>query len=534
VVAVVRQFAVDFLYKKSGASLVPEEESVERTMALAWAASGASGNAQLKRLSKIAVPFWLVQSSPESSILLAAIGSQVRKFSFTQETRMSEIRRAMSNEINEPKDVPPIVDKVLRLLDELETIEKPVQNLYSPSAIEEVGQHVRELEPGRDPNRFDQVFSSQSALAESEKFQAILKDVLARIDRMEELKQLVADQLRGQLRVLENIVAMEKKRWEDRFSAMKTSTEVATHDLQVQKSDKLYALREAYRKKLRAKTAEFARSSTDIESYFTYLLNHVREVRSDIAQKQDDIDSAVDEYNKLAKYLSDALPRFTEILEALNEKSREVLQDAKQFNETLASQTGKTEASVEDQIGEKQKRLEQLEQERKQNESELDSLIGQVGHSIERLEDRINKRIVDHQAEVLILRTSALKNESIPNIAPLTHLDVFVYLAKYSDGKLLVFTPGLTPVNRFRMPVEYRALSNGLHTFLKSVLDPLMTSDAAFRSRLDSAMSNGDITQEPETADMIDSGLRELQVRQLLEEGVNENIKRVLSLAMGK
>lgn len=530
----VRQFTIDFLYKKSGTSLAPEEEGVERAMALAWAASGASGSAQLKRLSKIAVPFWLVQSSPESSVLLAAIGSQVRQFSYTQETRMSEVRRVISNEISEPKDVPPVVDKVLRLLDELETVTKVVQNLYSPSAIEEVGQHVTELEPGHDPNRFDQVFSSQSALAESEKFQAILKEVLARIDRMDEFKVLVVDQLRGQLKVLENIVAMEKKRWEDRSSAMKTSTEVATHDLQVQKSDEIYALREAYRKQLRAKTAEFARSSADIESYFTYLLDHVREVRHDIAQKQDDIDSAVDEYNKLAKYLSDALPRFTEVLEALNEKSREVLQDAQKFNATLASQTGKTEASVESQIGEKQKRLEQLEQERKQNESELDALIGQVRHSIERLEDRINKRIVVHQGEVLTLRTSALKNETVPNIAPLTHLDVFVYLAKYTDGKLLVFTPGLTPVNRFRMPVEYRALSNGLHTFLKSVLDPLMTSDAAFRSRLDSVMSNGDILQEPETTDLVDSGLRELQYRQLLEEGVTENIKKVLSLAMSK
>ncbi len=533
-VCLVRQIAIDFLYNKQGNSLVSEKESLESTMAFAWALSGESQDSRLKRISKIALPFWLVQVSPENSVLLSASTSESHIFTFTHEVRLSEVRRLISTEVNEPKDVPAIVEKVLELMDELDTVEKSVRNLYLPSDIAEVGQYVSEMEPSNAPNRIEQSFSSQDALAESEAFQKVRDETIARVERMEELRTLVSDQLRGQLTVMENIVSMEKRKWEDRIRSMKSATEVATHDLEVKKSDEIYALKENYRKQLRAKTAEFARASTDIESYFTYLLDHVRETRITIAKKQDDIESAVEEYQKLAKYLTDALPRFEEILEALNEKSAEVLEDVKEYNESLTSRTGEAEASVDSQIDDRRHRLSQLERERQDSESELDELLQKVVTSIDRLEGRIKKRILEHQGEVLSLQRSTIRNDAFRSIAPLTHLDIFFYVAEYSDHKRKLLTPALTPENRFRLPVAYKIMNSSLQSFIENSINRLLESDPSFKNKYENAIHTGDLFDNPDAFDFIQSGLKELQFKQLLEEGVYEEIHESILKHLGR
>ncbi|MFW9919804.1 MAG: hypothetical protein ACFFED_09410 [Candidatus Thorarchaeota archaeon] len=524
----VRQLAIDFLYRKHGNSLASETKALETTMAFIWAISKEDESARIRRLSRVSFPFWLVQVSPENSVLLSASTSESKRFSFTHETRLAEVRRSISNEVTEPKDVPVVVEKVLSLMDELETVEKSVRNLYEPESLVEVGPYVSELEPSYSPNRVEQTFTSQHALAESEAFQRIRDEILARVERMEELKILVSDQLRSQLKVMENIVSMEKRKWTERISSMKSSTEVATHDLEVRKSDQIYSLKEEYKRHLRAKTAEFARASTDIESYFTYLLEHVQETRATIARKQDDIESAVEEYRKLAKYLSDALPRFEEILEALNEKSSEVLLDAKRYNEALTSRTGEAAISAESEIDDQKYRLLSLEKERQESESELDELLQKVLSSIDRLEGRIKKRLLEHQSEVLDIQRSTIKNDAIHGIAPLTHLDIYFFVAEYSNGKYDIFPPGLTPENRFRLPLPYRRMNESLYSFVQGNISRLKDSDTSFKDRFEHALGTGDLFDDPDTLDLIESGLRDLQMKQLLEEGTYEKVHQTI------
>lgn len=534
VVCLVRQISLALLYRRHGNSFVPEGDSVTSTMSFIWALSKETSSSKLKRLSKVSLPFWLVQVSPENSVLLSASTSESKDFSFTHETRLSEVRRVISNEVNEPKDIPSIVEKALTMMDEMETVVRTIRNLYNPEAIAAVGQYVQEMEPSDTPNRVEQEFSSQHALSESEAFQKIRDELLARVDRMEELKALVSDQLRSHLRVLENIVAMEKRKWEERTRAMKSSTEIATHDLESKKSEQIYSLKGQYRKQLSAKTAEFARASTDIESYFTYLLDHVRDTRTIIAQKQDDIESAVEEYQKLAKYLTDALPRFEEILEALNEKSAEVLDDAKKYNETLTSRTGAAAASVESEIDDRKQRVVQLEHERHESESELDELLEKVITSIDRIEGRIKRRLLEHQGEVLDLQRATLRNDAIRSIAPLTHLDIFFIVAEYSDHSQEIFTPGLTPEDRFSIPISHQSMNRSLHEFVKDALLHLQESDSSFRTNLDKAIVTGDILEDTETLTLVEHGLKELQLRQLLEEGTYEQAHRSLLRCMGR
>ncbi len=533
VVRLVRQIAIDFLYRKHGTSLASEESALETTMAFIWAISKENSSAKLRRLSRVAFPFWLVQVSPQNSVLLSASTSESYRFSFTHETRLAEVRRVISNEVTEPKDVPVVVEKVLALMDELETSEKHIQNLYNPQALTDIGHYVSELEPSYTPNRIEQSFSSQHALAESEAFQKVRDEVLARVDRMEELKTLVSDQLRSQLKVMENIVSMEKRKWAERIAAMKSSTEVATHDLEVKKSDHIYALKDEYKKQLRAKTAEFARASTDIESYFTYLLEHVQDTRAIIARKQDDIESAVEEYQKLAKYLSDALPRFEEILEALNEKSSEVLNDAKRYDEALTSKTGEAAQSTESAIDDRRQRLLNLEREREISESELQELLQKVSSSIDRLEGRIKKRLLEHQAEVLDLQRSVIKNDVIRNLAPLTHLDIFFFVAEFSNGIYDIFPPGLTPENRFGLPLPYRRMNEPLYSFVYENIMRLWKTDESFKERFEHALTTGNVFDDPETQDLIEHGLKSLQMEQLFQEGIYEKLHRDLLYCMG-
>ncbi len=531
-VRLVRQIAIEFLYRKHGATLAPESEAVQATMAFIWAISRESERSTLKTLARVSFPFWLVQTSPENSVLLGASSQESKTFSFTHEARLSEVRRTISNEVSEPKDVPPVVEKVLALMDEMTTEERSVQNLYAPDAVSEVGQHVTEMEPSHTPNRLEEVFNSQQALAESEAFQKIRDDLLARVGRMEELGTLVADNLQGQLKVLENIVTLEKRRWDERIRAMKSSTEIATHDLEVKKSSELYSLKEEYRRKLRAKTAEFARASTDIESYFSYLIDHVRETRAAIGQKKDDVESAVEEYQKLAKYLTDALPRFEEILEALNEKSAEVLEDAKNYQTALASKSDATAASVDSEIDQRMKRVQQLEKERQESEAELDALLERVKTSIDRIQGRIRKRLLEYQGEVLALQRNTVKNDTIRSLAPLTHLDIFFFVAEFTNGTYEVFPPALVPEDRFNLPVPFQAMNKSLDAFVRENIARLRRSDSTFESGFTKAVTNGNLFDEPETLSVIERGLRDLQMRQLFEEGTYERIHRSLKQCM--
>jgi hypothetical protein len=325
---------------------------------------------------------------------------------------------------------------------------------------------------------------------------------------------------------------MEKRKWDERVKSMRSSTEVATHDLESKKSDELYSLKEEYRAKLRAKTAEFARASADIEKFFTTLLDQVKETRVTIMQKKDDVEGAIEEYQKLTTSLTEALPQFEEVLVALNVKSTEVLKDAKKFDETLASKSGETSASVDSEIDQRKERLVKLERERQESEEKLNELLSSVIKAIDRMEGRIEKRLLDYQSEVLNLQRMTLENISIKDLAPLTHLDIFLIVAEYSNGERKVFPPGLMVEDRFSIPLSYQTLHPPLEEFILASISRLKENDTTFQSRFDSAVAEGNVFEDPENFDKIETGLKDLQFRQMLHEGTYETIIRTLKRCM--
>ncbi len=526
-ICVVRQLAIESLYKKTGNEYSPEDANIATTMALIWAYS-KFGSTDIVSLSKISLPFWIVQISPENSVLLSSSSSISHEFTFKYESRLAEIRRIISNDVSEPKDVPIAVEKGLELIKTLSDSTNNIANMVSPSALQNASKLIIEVDPNARPNRIEETLHSQKALDISENIQEIRDNLLSRIDRLEELKGLSKDQLRSQLNVIENILAMEKKRWQQRLAAMEESTEVAVHDVELEKQDEIYKLKEDYKMRLRASTTDFARASSDIEDYFSGLLEHVRETRIKIAQQKDDVESAVEEYQKLSKYLTDALPSFTDILDRLSTKSAEVLKDADRYNEEFAKGTSETEAGAENRIEQQRRKLASLENERDEMLTNLEELRASVSNAIDRLEGRINYRLLDLQGNVLKLNEMLLTNASIQNLAPLTHLDISLFVSKDAKDKITVFAPSLTPMERFNLPVQSQSIDTELEDFILDIITESRNSDISFIKRYDTAISEGNLFQDPDFFKSVESGLRELQYRQLLEEGVSE---RVLEIA---
>ena len=178
--------------------------------------------------------------------------------------------------------------------------------------------------------------------------------------------------------------------------------------------------------------------------------------------------------------------------------------------------------------------MSELERERQESESELDELLQKVISSIDRFEGRIKKRLLEHQSEVLDLQRIVIANDAIRSLAPLTHLDIYFFVAEFSNGAYDIFPSGLTPENRFRLPLPYRRMNESLYSFVYDNITRLRNADGSFKDRFEHALGTGDLFDDPDTLDLIEIGLKDLQMKQLLEEDTYEEVKRAILRCMGK
>ncbi|MHA2191739.1 MAG: hypothetical protein ACXAAP_16105 [Candidatus Thorarchaeota archaeon] len=70
----VRKIALDFMYKKGVSRIEAVTDETALTMAFILAKSGRTGKTELKSLTPVSIPYWVVQVSDRSSILLSAMG----------------------------------------------------------------------------------------------------------------------------------------------------------------------------------------------------------------------------------------------------------------------------------------------------------------------------------------------------------------------------------------------------------------------------------------------------------------------------
>jgi len=519
----VRQLALDFLYGKQDSR--PKSESVGLALAFALAESSKGTRKRIASLSKTSIPYWIVQVSESRSILLAAAGEPSQSITITESLASGEIRRVLSTEITEAKQIPEAVDNLLTLLDKTELVTHRIRNLEKPGQFTAQGKMVVEIDPSAQPNRLEIRVDSQAALNISEEFQGLTSEASSRLNTMETLRKLVDEKMRSQLNIMEHVMVAEKGKWKQRARSMEEIAEIEMDELKKKREDQIYKLEEKHKMNLRAMTADFARAMADIEQFFDGMIQRVRETRTKIGRMGDNVEGGINEQRSLVEYLTDTVPQYAEILERMNEKSEQVLKTMAEFKKALDEKSKETSQDIDAQISQRKHRLVDFAMEQQQRQNELEELDESVRAAVQSIEMAIDEKAVKLKTELNDLMALTLGSDSIKGLAPLTRLDVVTYVAFYDDGSFETFTPCFLPEKRITTRVGHIPIDASFDEHVRKVIANREKADSSFADSFRRACTRGDILLRNDAEALLLDGLNELQRKQLLQEDTKEKMK---------
>ena len=234
----VRQIALEFLFKKTKTKIVPDNEETALAMAFILAESNRKGKAKLKFLSQITIPFWIVQVSDTNSIVLSSIGESSVGVELSEDTATGPVRRIISTEIAKFEDIPNGVDKALPLLKTVEPKIHQLRNTQEPELFVAHGKDFDEVDPNAKVNNLELKIDSQLALTISQNFQEVLEGARQRLGTMEQLQKITKEHLTDQLKVMENVISAEMSRWDKRLQTQEESSVLRIEKLQSRGSEK--------------------------------------------------------------------------------------------------------------------------------------------------------------------------------------------------------------------------------------------------------------------------------------------------------
>ncbi|MFX1484459.1 MAG: zinc-ribbon domain-containing protein [Promethearchaeota archaeon] len=515
---VVRNLSLHFLYRKEGARVVVENESVDLIDALASAESQRSGSGRIVSLSRVSFPFWIVQTSPTKSIVLSASSSIIRQFQFSEIKGSSEIRRIVSSEISQASDIPVAATKIEPLLDKIDTYTADLSNLINPQPVVAVGNYIVASDPNAQPNRVEIRTDSGGALKRSEEFKGVSEAVRLRIEAAEALKSLLREKFGGQYSILENLVSLERKRWDDRIKQMEERTNQEIVGLKKNRDDQLYDLGEKHKMNLRALTADFARAANDLEQHFTQISEQIREAKTKIGQKEDDVDGAISIYEKLANHVRGTVERSLQPIQIMDSKRVELEKRVAEVKKEYEQEKVNAESSLESQLNERQQRIENTKEEREQNLKELDELKLNARTVIDKTYQAVENKVIKFQEEFLSLMSWTLDNNSINELAPLTQLDIHTYIVRFDNGTYKILTPHfLLDEGASSSLGGGQSLSSEFDAMLTSSIDEWMKSDRSFKDAFEHACIKGNVFLDPKAENMLSEGLESLSRRRVLQ-----------------
>ncbi len=530
----VRNISINFLYKRVGTRVETEQDSVCLAVALASAESRKGGNPRIISLSRMSFPFWIIQTSPTKSILLSATSGAKQQFQFSDIKGASEIRRIVSSEVSQAEDIPVAVSKIEKLLERVETSTKVLANLMNPSSLVTVGKFVETADPSAQPNRIEMQTDSGAALKRTEEFREISDASKLRIEATESLQKLVKEKLGGQMTILENLSTLERKRWNDRVKTMQERTEHEILELTKNKDDQLYNLRDKHRMDLRAMTADFSRLAIDLEQFYTQIVEDIREARTQISQKEVDVEGAISVYNTLASTVRSNIGRSSKPLEVMDSKKDDLQNRVTVARKEYENEITQIENSLKSSITERGKRIESTKSEMEQKMRELDDLKANVNTAVEKTEQTIDSKIIKFQEEFLNLMSWTLDNDSISDLAPLTLLDVETYVAKYDSKSFEILTPSFMPEEGLSSIVAGKPLSEEFSEILVSSIGNWMKSDPTFKDAFERACIKGNVFLEPESDVLFNEGLATLIRRNIFQHADKERFETLWSRYAGK
>ncbi len=516
---------MEFMYRKRGTEFEPESEEVKLALALAAAEVEKGQSQRIAVLSKLSVPYWIVQVAPGKSIVISAVRDTPRLFELTEHTKIAELKRVLGSDIAEPADVPTAVDKMSRLLGNTQKTSIQIAGVQDAEVFSRLARFIREVDPNASVLTPDIRLDSNAALAKSQEFQKLVNTARTRVSTLEDTKRLVSEKLRNNLSVLENLLTTERNRWEQRVKTMTEKLQQETEALKKKENDTLYELREKQKMALRALAADFSRSLGDIESHFSENLEKVRMTRMEIAKSGDDIESAVRAYQSLNQYLSASVTKFNDTLHRLNARTTQLLEENRRSKVEFEKTTAQTQKSTAAQIASQQQRLDDLKKEMSTKLTEMEQLLKRVRLATEKMENELEEQIIALQGEFLRIMSVTLDASTIPGLTPLTRIDIEIYMAFYDDGTFRVYAPGISPEERVSALYRYRPLDSSLDAMLKNTLQKWIESDRAFKDMLYRCSIRGNRLTSSDGAARLREGLVQLERRMLLQEGAREKLE---------
>ena len=515
---VVRKLSLKYLFRREGTRVQIEPESVGLVVALASAETQRGTSPRIVSLSRVSFPFWIVQTSSTKSIVLSATSSMIQQFQFSDLKGASEIRRIVSSEVSQATDIPVAASKIEPLLDRVDTYSVELANVINPASIATIGKYIDASDPSAQPNRVEIRTDSGIALKRTEEFREISETVKLRIEATEALQALLREKFGGQYSILENLVTLERNRWDERIKTMEERTDLEITELKKNRDDQLYNLREKQKMNLRAITADFARAANDLEQHFTQISEQIRDAKTEMGQKEDDVEGATSIYENLVSSLKGTIERSHQPIQVMDAKREEL---EKRTAETRReSELEKTEAdsSLESQISERRKRIEDTKIEMGEKIQELDELKANASTVIERAYKAVENKVIEFQQEFLNLMSWTLDNNSINELAPLTQLDIDTYVARYDNDVYKVLTPHfITEAGAASSLGAGLPLNREFDDMFTSSVDEWMKSDRSFKDAFERACIKGNVFLDPEAENMLTEGLESLTRRKLLQ-----------------
>ncbi|MBS3794361.1 MAG: zinc-ribbon domain-containing protein [Candidatus Thorarchaeota archaeon] len=529
----VRRLRLPFALKTTDSGLEPVSESESSVVALARTEPSIEEKMSYA-LARVPIPFWCVQISEHEAIILSAIRDEPTVFEFTNDKELGTIKRVVGSEMDSWQTIPNAVDRILPLLGSIEKEVKYLKGLIDPAVILSVGNHFVQQEGQTSGGILNEIIDSHVALDASEEFQQILDSRRARLQSLREIQQLAEKTLESETKKLNNLIQKEKERTEERTRNLRDIVDMEISMLKEKQSDQLQELEQEETMDLRALTADFARSTNELETFFSQnILETIRDRRSKIARSKEDVESATSHFEELSNYLEENVPKYEETVSKLNTEAKEVLVREKEIRESYEDKRKKLEEEINMQIRNHQHRIVEFELERDQTENELLEAKSRLDQASENLRGKIEGRVQQLKEELQSLEKFAFKSVNIPGLAPLTKLNVEVFLHN-QDDHLEVMTPCIIPKEGIGFGLECEHADHHLSTFLTEMITERIDSSMSFANEINQACISQNLFMIDKMNQSIKEGTDQLHQSGLLESHKKSAFTKRFSLRAGK
>ena len=528
----VRQIALEFLFKKTKTKIVPDNEETALAMAFILAESNRKGKAKLKFLSQITIPFWIVQVSDTNSIVLSSIGESSVGVELSEDTATGPVRRIISTEIAKFEDIPNGVDKALPLLKTVEPKIHQLRNTQEPELFVAHGKDFDEVDPNAKVNNLELKIDSQLALTISQNFQEVLEGARQRLGTMEQLQKITKEHLTDQLKVMENVISAEMSRWDKRLQTQEESSVLRIEKLQSRTSEKVYRLKEKHQKDRRALLAQFVRDTVELERFFNRILEDIKTSREELVDIE--LEDAIQKYKTLTDDLEGTVPTYIDVVDSISDLAEAATLSAGDLDTKLDQDIREEEESVQAQIREIQQKIEEMKEERDAKEKEFKETKSKVQASIESMDGLVEKRVDDLTHELQHVQRLTLENESISGLAPLTLVHFKTWVATYTTGNPVIFAPVIVPDDRISLPHSHIPFDEKLEKYLKRLVNDQLKDSASFKTTFRETCDNSNVLKNPDSVKIFKRGIDDLWTRQLLKEGVREKLEPLYTTLAGR